>query len=136
MILVDASVWIAFFNGRDLPERFELARLLGDSSAPLAIADLTVYEVLRGFRHEKDFLAAKRNLAVVTCVAIGGAEIAQLATDHYRALRAIGLTSDSTVDLMLGAYCIANNHALLHHDRDFDALEAHRGLKVWRPALH
>ncbi len=30
------------------------------------------------------------------------------------------------------SYCIEHDHALLHADRDFDALERLRGLKTWR----
>ena len=30
------------------------------------------------------------------------------------------------------AFCIERDYALLHDDRDFDAFETHRGLRVWR----
>jgi predicted nucleic acid-binding protein len=38
----------------------------------------------------------------------------------------------SPVDVMLASYCIEHEHALLHAERDFDAMESLRGLKVWR----
>ena len=50
----------------------------------------------------------------------------------YRALRAQGLTIDSPVDVPPAGFCIEHGHALLHSERDFDALEAERGLPVWR----
>lgn len=132
MILVDSSVWIDFFNGRDMPAVSRLVDLLEDGSAPLAMADLVLFEVLRGFREEQDFNAARRSLSALPVVEIGGEEEALRAAQHYRALRAQGRTVRSPIDVLLASYCIENDYALLHSDRDFDALESLRGLKVWR----
>jgi len=132
MILVDASVWIDFFNDRESAAVARLCDLLADGAAPLEMADLTLFEVLRGFRHAEDFLAARRALAALPVVAIGGAENALAAAGHYRALRAQGITIKSPIDVLLASFCIENGYALLHSDGDFAALETHRGLRVWR----
>ena len=132
MILVDSSVWIDFFNGRDVAAVSRLADLLEDGSAPLGMADLVLFEVLRGFREEQDFHAARRTLAALPVVEIGGEDEALRAAQHYRALRAQGYTVRSPVDVLLASYCIEHDYALLHSDRDFDVLESLRGLKVWR----
>jgi predicted nucleic acid-binding protein len=132
VILIDASVWIDFFNGRDNPEAERLADLLEDGAAPLGMADLVLFEVLRGFRHPEDFLAARQALAALPVVELGGERNAVAAAEHYRALRAHGVTTRSPVDVLLASYCIEHGHALLHSDRDFDALETLRGLRVWR----
>jgi len=132
VILVDASVWIDFFNGRHTPEAGLLADLLADGAAPLEMADLTLFEVLRGFRHAQDYWAARQALSALPVVAIGGHDQAHAAAEHYRALRAQGITIRSPIDVLLASFCIENGYALLHSDRDFDALEAHRGLRVWR----
>jgi predicted nucleic acid-binding protein len=132
MILVDSSVWIDFFNGRPGAPIERLTDLLVDGGAPLAMADLVLFEVLRGFRHEQDFQAARRTLAALPVLEIGGEAEALRAAQHYRALRAAGITVSSPIDVLLASYCIEHDHALLHSDRDFDALESLRGLKVWR----
>ncbi len=132
MILVDASVWIDFFNGNRNQNVDRLADLLEDGAAPLEMADLTLYEVLRAFRHAADFHAARQALAALPVVAIGGAENALAAAEHYRALRDLGITIKSPIDVLLASFCIENGYALLHNDHDFDALEIHRGLRVWR----
>lgn len=132
MILVDSSAWIDFFNGSDTPEAQRLAELLEDGAAPLGMADLVLFELLRGFRHPQDFLAARAALAALPVVEIGGERNAAAAAEHYRALRALGVTIASPVDVLLASYCIEHGHALLHSDRDFDALETLRGLRVWR----
>ena len=132
MILVDSSVWIDFFNGRRGAAVDRLSDLLVDGSAPLGMPDLVLFEVLRGFRDEQDYRAARRTLAALPVVQIGGEEQAQAAAMHYRVLRAAGITVRSPIDVLLASYCIEHDHALLHADRDFDALESLRGLKVWR----
>jgi predicted nucleic acid-binding protein len=132
MILVDSSVWIAFFNGRPTAPADALADLLADGTAPLGLADLVLFEVLRGFRYEQDFLAARRTLSSLEVVEIGGELQALRAAEHYRALRAQGITINSPADVLQASYCIEHDCALLHDDRDFDALERLRGLKVWR----
>lgn len=132
MILVDTSVWIDFFNGRQTDAVSRLCDLLTDGAAPLEIADLTLFEVLRGFRHPEDYFAARRALAALPVVTIGGADNALAAAEHYRALRAQGITLRSPIDVLLASFCITHGYALLHNDRDFDALEVHRGLRVWR----
>ncbi|MFN6961457.1 MAG: PIN domain nuclease [Rhodocyclaceae bacterium] len=132
MIFVDASVWIDFFNGRKTPAVDRLCDLLADGAAPLEMADLTLFEVLRGFRHAEDFLAAKRALSALPVISIGGSENAIAAAEHYRTLRRLGITITSPIDVLLASFCIENGYALLHSDADFDALEAHLGLRVWR----
>ena len=132
MIFVDASVWIDFFNGNATPEVALLADLLQDGAAPLGMADLTLFEVLRGFRHPQDFLAARHALAALPIIDIGGEPNVLAAAGHYRALRAQGVTIKSPIDVLLASFCIENGYALLHSDRDFDPLETQRGLRVWR----
>ncbi len=133
MILVDSSVWIDFFNGHENAGVERLADLLADGTAPLTMADLVLFEVLRGFRDEQDFNAARRTLAALPVVEIGGEDEAVRAARHYRLLRSRGLTVNSPVDVLLASFCIEHDSALLHNDRDFDALERHAGLRVWRP---
>ena len=132
MILVDSSVWIDFFNGRPGAAADHLADLLQDGTAPLGMPDLVLFEVLRGFRNEQDFQAARRVLAALPIIEIGGEDAALRAAHHYRGLRAVGVTVQSPIDVLLASYCIEHDHALLHTDHDFDALESLRGLKVWR----
>jgi predicted nucleic acid-binding protein len=132
VIFVDASVWIDFFNGGNTPEVARLNDLLHDGAAPLGMADLTLFEVLRGFRHHQDFLAARHALSALPVVDIGGEANVLAAAEHYRALRTQGVTIKSPVDVLLASYCIEHGYALLHSDSDYDALESRRGLRVWR----
>jgi predicted nucleic acid-binding protein len=47
-----------------------------------------------------------------------------------RLLRDRGVTLRKTIDLIIGAFCIAHGHALLHDDRDFDPMARFLGLKI------
>ncbi|MDR0909492.1 MAG: hypothetical protein LBM77_06965 [Spirochaetaceae bacterium] len=50
----------------------------------------------------------------------------------FRSLRTKGITIRKPNDCLIAAYCILNDLALLHHDRDFDPIEKHFGLQVVR----
>lgn len=132
MLVVDSGVWIDFFNGAPSPARATLRRLLAEGETEIIVPDLVLYEVLRGFRHERDYLQAEALMLSLTVEPTGGAALAQQAAQHYRSLRAAGITVRSALDALLASFCIARGYALLHADRDFDAFEARRGLRAWR----
>jgi predicted nucleic acid-binding protein len=50
----------------------------------------------------------------------------------YRQLRGRGVTIGKTIDMLIGAFCIASGFPLLHDDRDFDPMETFLGLRVVR----
>jgi predicted nucleic acid-binding protein len=132
MVVVDSSVWIDFFNGAESPARATLRRLLAAGEAEIIVPDLVLFEVLRGFRHERDYLQAEALMSTLTIEPTGGRVMAQKAAQHYRALRILGLTVRSGLDVLLAAFCIDRGYTLLHADRDFDGFEQHRGLRAWR----
>ena len=131
MLVVDSSVWIDYFNARDSAARDELRRLLADGHTRLVVPDLVLYEVLRGFRHERAMRQARLLLQTLSIEACGGEDLALAAAEHYRHLRARGVTVRSAIDVMVAAFCIENDYLLLHSDRDYDAIATHRGLRVW-----
>ncbi len=130
MILVDSSVWIDFFQGASNTAVSQLIKLLQDGNSDLATADLVVFEVLRGFRHNRAMLEAQALLSQMAQVELGGLENALQGVEHYRALRARGYSIRSPIDVLLAAYCITHQHLLLHRDADFDVLQTLRGLQV------
>lgn len=131
MILVDSSVWIDFFNQNSTPANLQLVELLQEGVATIAIADLVVFEVLRGFRTDRALQQARDFFLDLPIVEIGGIDNALRASDHHRALRAKGYTIRSPIDVLLASYCITHGHHLLHRDADFDVLQTLRGLKTW-----
>ena len=55
---------------------------------------------------------------------------AVMAAQNYRRLRRLGATVRKSSDAAIATFCIAERHALLHNDRDFDPFEKHLGLRV------
>ncbi|MEQ1616609.1 MAG: PIN domain nuclease [Hyphomicrobiaceae bacterium] len=130
MIMVDSGVWIDFFNGAKHSHVELLADLINDDQA--LIGDLVLTEVLQGYRSDREFELARQWLEVVPLRTISGRELAVAAASNYRFLRAKGITVRKTIDVLIGTWCIVNQTPLLHSDRDFDPLEQHLGLQVWR----
>lgn len=132
MLVVDSSVWIDFFNDADHPSVELLDQLLDHGEVRIVVPDLVLFEVLRGFRLESELRQARRLLETLTIEPTGSRELALAAVHHYRSLRAHGVTVRSAIDVLVASFCIENDYALLHRDRDFDAFETLRGLRGWK----
>ena len=131
MILVDSSVWIDYFRGVATPQAERLDALLGKE--PLAVGDLIVTEVLQGFASDRDFERARRLLATLVLVEIGGERVAIQAARNFRALRSRGVTMRKTIDTLIATRCMEGRLALLYSDRDFDPFVEHLGLRSAMP---
>jgi predicted nucleic acid-binding protein len=132
VILVDSSIWIDYFRGASNRPVEQLVAWLqgGDAPVDLGVADLVVFEVMRGFASPIAQRRARDLLLGLDVVEIGGLDNALRAAEHYSALRAQGYTVRSPIDVLLASYCIAHGHMLLHRDADFDVMAALRGLQV------
>jgi hypothetical protein len=127
MILVDSSVWIAYFNGVATPETDKLDLLLGQE--PLGLGDLILTEVLQGFRLDKDYKTARRLLMSLTIFSLLGERMAIKSADNFRVLRRKGITIRKTADVIIATFCIENNYPLLHSDKDFEPFYKHLNLR-------
>ncbi len=132
MLVVDSSVWIDFFNNAEHPAVDLLQQLLDHGEVRLVVPDLVLFEVLRGFRQEHSHRQARRLMESLSVEAAGGVDVALAAAQHYRSLRAQGVTVRSPIDVLVASFCIERDYALLHRDRDFQAFEDLRGLRSWR----
>lgn len=131
MILVDASVWIDYFRGEKNLQTEQLDLLLERADEEVGVADLVVFEVLRGFTSIKAQKKAKALLLSTKVVDIGGLDNALHAATVYHDLRELGRTVHSPIDVLLASYCMTHGHVLLHRDADFESLKALGGLETW-----
>ncbi|MBI5651397.1 MAG: PIN domain nuclease [Chloroflexi bacterium] len=131
MVIVDTTVWIDYLNGIEslLTEWLDVE--IGRQR--LGLTDLILCEILQGVRDEHHAETTRRELANFEMIEMGGINLAIASAKNYRALRAQGITVRKTIDCLIATFCIANNHVLLHNDRDFDAFENHLGLRVVHP---
>jgi predicted nucleic acid-binding protein len=127
VILVDSSVWIDYFRGASTAQTDKLDSLL--ATERLAVGDLIVAEVLRGFRDDVAFERARKVLDAFIVIELCGYHIAQEAAKNYRLLRARGISVRKTVDTIIATRCIEDGLSLLHCDKDFDPFVAHLGLR-------
>ena len=95
--------------------------------------DLILLEVLQGARDEIHASRIEKNFRQYPVTPMFNEAIAVQTARQYRLLRARGITIRKTIDMIIGAFCIAGGHALLHDDRDFDPMAAHLGLNVIQP---
>jgi predicted nucleic acid-binding protein len=131
MLVVDASVWIDYFNGVKNPQTDFLDTVLDNT--PIIIGDLILAEVLQGFRHDPDFEKVRRALGKFMQESMVNPVLAVQSARNYRFLRQKGITVRKTMDSLIATYCIENDHQLLHNDSDFDGFEEYLGLRVIHP---
>lgn len=131
MILVDSSVWIDFFRGQRSASGAVLSQCLADSSVEVGMADLVLFEVMRGFREGPVMRQAQALMRALPQVEIGGTAHALKAAERYRQLRAQGRTVRSPIDVLLASFCITHGHTLLHRDADFESLKSLGDLDTW-----
>jgi predicted nucleic acid-binding protein len=128
MIVVDSSVWIPHLNNRLTPAVATLRRLV--ESEPILVGDLVLCEVLQGLRSDEEARLVEEALRQFPIVAMLDPYLASRAAANYRRLRRLGVTVRTTIDLIIGTYCLEYDCELLHDDRDFAHMERHLGLRV------
>ncbi|HLF74882.1 MAG TPA: PIN domain nuclease [Anaerolineales bacterium] len=131
MLVIDSTVWIDYFNGVENSQTDYLDQIA--DKTPILIGDLTLAEVLQGFREDADFEKARRALGRYIQVAMVDPGLALQSARNFRLLRRKGITVRKTIDSLIATYCIENEHDFLHNDSDFDGYEKHFGLKVVHP---
>lgn len=117
MILVDSSVWIDYFLGRDTPQVEILDKSLGVRS--VGVGDLVLTEVLQGFRDDKDYRIARSIMDELTVFEMLGKDLAIKSAENFRKLRKKGITIRKTADVIIATYCIEHGMPLLFSDKDF-----------------
>ena len=128
MTVVDTSVWIDLFAGRDSPHVTVLESLIEDRD-DICLCGIILTEVLQGIRDDKEYSETESMLANLILLPMTR-ETFLLAANIYRTLRTRGITMRNSVDCMIATVCIENNARLLHNDRDFDLLAAQSELQV------
>ena len=129
-IVVDTSIWIDFFNERHTIRTKTLKELFGMDL--LGTGDIILTEVLRGFKTDRGFRAAKQRLSSLFVFDMLGYENAIRSAENYRFLRKRGITVRATADVIIASFCIANGHSLLFSDADFEPFVEHLGLVAVR----
>ena len=132
MILVDTSVWIDFFAGRDLPHVSKLEQLILDNEN-LALCGIVLTEILQGITGDADYRRVRRDLRPLVMLPMTE-EVFLRAADIYRELHKKGITIRKSNDCIIASTVLEHRCQLLHNDKDFVAIEEHFALKVVEPS--
>ena len=128
MTIVDTTVWIDFFRGKDTPES-ELLQQMLNAGEDICICGVILTEVLQGIREDTDHTEVAERFEAFLFLPMHHRTFVA-AAQVYRTLRRRGVTIRNAVDCMIAAVAIEHDIPLLHHDRDFGPMSEHCGLKV------
>jgi predicted nucleic acid-binding protein len=129
MVLVDTSVLIHFLKGTDNDASRAFA---GIPEGHFCITPVVMQEVLQGAKTEHEFVILRDYLSTqLFCYPMHLLATYQDAAKLFFDARRLGVTIRSTLDCLIAQIAIENGVALLHDDRDFDALARVSKLKIW-----
>lgn len=132
MILVDTSVLIDFFRGKQNETSRRFKSILQEK-VPFGINSFIYQEVLQGARTGREFsllrayLGTQRFFHPKDPVA-SYEEAARMFFD----CRQKGITLRSTIDCLIAQIAIEHELVLLHNDRDFESIAKVRKLRTYR----
>ena len=128
MVLVDTSVWIAFFREKSSTAAKSLDTLLEEGE--VCICGLIEAELIPGLR-QNDRERVRSLLAGVSRIEIPPDIWSNIIKIQENAL-AQGLGPFSIPDLLLASLAIRNNFPVFSLDRHFEDLSRLTGLTLWR----
>ncbi len=131
MILVDTSVWIDFFAGRDSSHVSRFEQLVLDNEN-LALCGIVLTEILQGIADDVDYRRVRRDLRPLVMLPMTESVFVR-AADIYRELRKKGITIRKSNDCIIAATVLEYGCELLHNDKDFVPIEKHFALKIVNP---
>ena len=130
MLLIDTSVWIDFFAGRETPHVATLEQLILDEE-DLALCGIILTEILQGIGDDAAYRRVKRFLGPLIMLPMPETVYVK-AADIYRKLRKSGITIRKTNECIIAATALEHRCQLLHNDKDFLPIAAHFSLKTIR----
>lgn len=130
MILVDSSVLVPFLRGHETTATGLLAGAL-EQGVDVFLTPIVFQEVLQGARDEREWRVLDAYLSTQPLVHPAD----PLATHRHAArihfdCRRRGLTVRSTIDCFVAQLALEHELALLHDDRDYDAIARVRPLRT------
>jgi predicted nucleic acid-binding protein len=129
LIVVDTTVWIDFFNGRDEPHVDQLASMI-EADAGIALTDVILTEVLQGVRGEAQVRLVDERLCAFDMLRLESLDDFRRAAQLYRTARRRGVTIRRTIDCLIASVCVREHLPIMHSDADFDRLAEHSELQI------
>ena len=128
VILIDTSAWIEFLRDTGSPVCDLVNELLSEETA---VCDAVRMEVLAGARDEFHLANLRRLLSRSVLLPTRATDYDDAAV-LYRRCRRQGETVRKLIDCLIASVAIRSEAAVLHSDADFDVLERHTELQIYR----
>jgi predicted nucleic acid-binding protein len=132
MILADTSAWVEYLRATGSPVDRRMDQLItGD--ADLVTTDVVVMELLAGATKDEELIELRRMLLPFEHLPVDPLDDFETAALLYRQCRHRGETVRALLDCLVAAVAMRTGAAVLHQDRDFDALARHAPLRIAAP---
>lgn len=122
-VLVDSTVWVDFFRGKETLQTEKLARCIGNDD-DVCICGFILTEVLQGIRDEKEHLAVKQHFENLLYLEADRSTF-ELGASIYRELRRKGSTIRNSMDCLIAAIVLQQGVHFLENDRDYESIDRH-----------
>jgi predicted nucleic acid-binding protein len=129
VVIVDTSVWIDFFNGKESHQVASLETMI-DQTRPVGLTDIVLTELLQGCATEREARELEQHLLAFLVLRLENLADFTAAAELFRKARDSGLNIKSG-DCLIAVPCIRTGASLLHADKDFDLLAECTPLKIW-----
>jgi predicted nucleic acid-binding protein len=132
MILVDTSILIGYFRGREDPPYDKMDYII-DNDIPYGIDSHIYLELLQGSRNKSEYNLLKEYLNTLPFYELKyGQQSYENAAKLYIKCRENGIIIRSTIDLIIAEIALENNLFILHDDDDYKNIAAViKGIKIY-----
>lgn len=120
-IIVDTSVWIDFFQGRNTVQVKTLTEYI-ENDYPIYLCPTIIQEILQGIVYDQKFNKIKDYILAFNILNDDAIQLAISAAGLYRTLRKKGITIRKSNDCLIAQYALNYSLKILHNDRDFDMI--------------
>ena len=128
MLLVDSTVWIDFFRGRETPQVIFLTESL-EKDEDMCICGPILTEVLQGIADEHQYRKTREFFSPLVFLPLTEDHFLS-AADIFRKARMSGESIRKTIDCIIASCAILQHIPLLHNDNDFLIIERFSRLKT------
>jgi predicted nucleic acid-binding protein len=129
VILADTSAWVEYLRATGSPVHRRMRQLIG-ADAGVVTTDVVVMELLAGATKDERLTELHRALLHFEHLPIDPLDDFETAADLYRRCRRGGETVRTLLDCLVAAVALRTGAAVLHQDRDFDAIARQSPLQI------
>jgi hypothetical protein len=131
VILADTSAWVEYLRGTGSPVHRRMRQLIEDTG--VVTTDVVVMELLAGTTKDEELTDLRRLLLRFEHLPIDPLDDFETAADLYRQCRRNGETVRALLDCLVAAVSLRTGAAVIHQDRDFDAIARRTPLQIATP---